>query len=99
MNAPPREHVHLVDDIDLVARRDRRIAHGIVDLAHILDAVVRGRVDLHHIDMAALDDRLAMFAGLGEIDGRAVRMAGTLIIEAARENACGRRLADAAHPP
>ena len=42
--------MHLVDDIDLVARRDRRIAHGIVDLPDILDAVVRGGVDLHHID-------------------------------------------------
>ncbi len=93
----PREHVHLVDDIDLVARRDRRIAHGIVDLADILDAVVGGGVDFHHVDMAALDDRLAMLARLGQIDGGAVVMAGALIIQAARENARRGGLADTAH--
>ena len=33
-----REHVHFVEDVDLVARRHRRITDGVVDLAHVLDA-------------------------------------------------------------
>ena len=34
-----REHVHFVEDVDLVARRHRRVADGVVDLAHVLDAL------------------------------------------------------------
>ena len=41
-----REHVHFVEDVDLVARRHRRVAHRVVDLAHVVDAVVRGGVHL-----------------------------------------------------
>jgi hypothetical protein len=35
-----REHVHFVEDIDLVARRRRRVADRVVDLAHVVDAIV-----------------------------------------------------------
>ena len=53
-----RQHVHFVEDVDLVARRHRRVADGVVDLAHVLDAVVRGGVHFQHVEMTALDDRL-----------------------------------------
>ena len=39
-----RQHVHFVEDVDLVARAHRRIADRVVDLPHVVDAVMRGRV-------------------------------------------------------
>ena len=33
-----RQHVHFVDDVDLVARRHRAIAHALDELAHVVDA-------------------------------------------------------------
>ena len=38
-----RQHVDFVDDVDLVARRDRRVAHRLDDLAHVVDAGVAAR--------------------------------------------------------
>ena len=49
-----REHVHFVDDVDLGARRDRAIARVLDDLAHVVDAGVRGGVHLDHVDMARI---------------------------------------------
>ena len=56
------QHVHFVEDVDLVARAHRRVADGVVDLAHVVDAVVRGGIHLQHVRVSALDDRLAMHA-------------------------------------
>jgi hypothetical protein len=52
-----RQHVDFVDDVDLVARRDRRIAHRLDDLAHVVDAGMAGGVHLDHVDVPALGDR------------------------------------------
>ena len=63
-----REHVHFVDDVDLVARRGRRVAHAVDDLADVVDAGAGRGVHLEHVDVAALGDRdagLADAAGLG----------------------------------
>ena len=57
-----REHMHLVDDIDLVARRSRPVMYAFDDLADVAHAGARGRVHLHHIDMAAFGDGQTMFA-------------------------------------
>ena len=65
-----REHVHFVDDVDLVARRGGPVMHGIDDLADVPDPGVRGGVHLHHIDVAALHDRHAMLASAAGIGGR-----------------------------
>ena len=92
-----REHVHFVDDVDLVARRDRRVARRIDDVADVVDAGVRGGVHLQHVGMAALHDGAAMHALDGEID---VRRAGAVLgleVQAAGEDARRRGLADAAH--
>ena len=92
------KHVHFVEDIDLVARRDRRIAHRLVDGAHVLDAVVGRGVHLDHVEMAAFHDRLAVQSERRHVDPRpgdgTVRQ---FVIQRARQNARRRRLADAAH--
>ena len=46
------QHVHFVDDVYLVARRDRGIAHALDDLADVVDAGARGGVHFLHIDIA-----------------------------------------------
>ena len=57
-----REHVDFVDDVDLVARRDRGVAHRLDDLAHVVDAGVAGGVHLDDVDMAAFGDGAARLA-------------------------------------
>ncbi len=55
-----RQHVHLVDDVDLVAGGIRLVVGAIDEIAHIVDAGVGGGVHLHHVEMAALQDGAAM---------------------------------------
>ena len=93
-----RQHVHFVEDVDLVARRHRRVADGVVDLAHVLDAVVRGGVHLDDVEMPAFHDRLAVHAEHRHVDGRpGDRAVRQFVIERAGEDARRRGLADAAH--
>ena len=49
-----RQHVHFVDDVDLGARRHRPVARVLDDLAHVVDAGVRGGVHLDHVDVARI---------------------------------------------
>ncbi len=91
-----REHVHFVDDIDLVARGDRPIAYLLDDLADIVDPGMRGGVHLDHVDMAAVHDRLAMFAGDAQVDGGLVDLGG-LVVQRPCQDTRRRRLADAAN--
>ena len=51
--------MHLVDDVDLEPPLRRRVAHGLAQLAHLLDAVVRGAVNLDHVEAGAVGDGLA----------------------------------------
>ena len=81
------QHVHLVDDVDLVAGRDGRVAHPLDDLANVVDAGVRGGVHLDHVDMPALHDRLAMLAGHGKVDRRLVDRFGLVVRARARMRA------------
>jgi hypothetical protein len=93
-----REHMHLVENVDLVACAHRRIADRVVDLAHILDTVVGRGIHFDHVKVATFHDRLAMDAKPRHVDGRA--RDGTvrkLVIESARQNASCGRFADAAH--
>ena len=93
-----RQHVHFVEDVDLVARAHRRVADGIVDLPHVLDAVMRGGIHLQYVRMPALDDGLAVHAHHRHLDRRFFhRAVGQFVIERTRKNARGRRLSDAAH--
>ena len=58
-----REHVDLVDDIDLVGTSHRGEAHRIDDLlAHVVDAGARSRVELVDIGMRSRSDGFALRA-------------------------------------
>ena len=50
------QHVHFVDDVDLVAGPGRAVDGVLPQLADLVDAVVRGPVDLDHVDVFARVD-------------------------------------------
>ncbi|OUE30038.1 hypothetical protein BFL35_12475 [Clavibacter michiganensis] len=88
-----RDHVRLVEDEDLVAVARRREDRALADVARVVDAVVAGRVDLHHVERPA-----AVAAELDAARADAARgVRGALrAVEAAREDAGRRGLAAAA---
>ena len=92
-----RQHVHFVDDVDLVAGRDGAVAHAFDQFAHVVDAGARGRVHLDDIDVAVLGDGLAVVADAARIDRRAALAVGADAVECPGDDAGGRGLADAAH--
>ncbi len=69
------QHVHFIENVDLVARGDWRIANGIVNLAHVIDAVVGGGVHLQNVDVPAFHDRLVVDAHHRHVDGRLLHRA------------------------
>ena len=92
-----RQHVDFVDDVDLVARARRRIAHAVIDLADIVDAGVGRSVHLQHVHVPAFHDRLAVHAEVRHVDGRPLhRAVGLLVVQGAGEDAGGGGLADPA---
>ena len=92
-----RQHVHFVDDIDLVARRGRGIAHAVRQLLHIVNTGMRGRIHLEHIDMARFHDRPAMHALDRHGHGRPATAIRQQIVEPARQNTRRRRFPHPAH--
>ena len=94
-----REHVDFVDDVDLVAGAGRRIAHAVVDLAHVVDAGMGCGVHFQHVHVPAFHDRLAMHARHRHVDGRPLhRSVRQFVIQRAGENSRGGGFSDAAHP-
>ena len=85
-----REHVHFVDQVDLVAAARRRVLHVVEQLARVIDAGARGGIDLDQIDAAAGID-LAAAGALAA--GR--RAHAALAVQALGEDARDRGLA---HP-
>ena len=76
-----REHVHLVDEVHLVAAAGRRVLHVVEQLAGIVDLGARGRIDLDEVDEAAgidLAAARACAAGLGRDAGLAVEALGEM---------------------
>ena len=69
-----REHVDFVDDVDLGAQLHWRIAHGVNDLAHVVDASVRRGVHLDHVHVARFQNGFALGGHLGHVDGGAIRI-------------------------
>jgi hypothetical protein len=85
------EHVHFVDDVDLVAAVGGAEADVVADFPHRLDAVVAGAVDLQHVHGIAGGDFQAVRAGVAGLGGRTL-----LAVEGLGENAGGSGLAGAA---
>ena len=71
-----REHVHLVDDVDLVRAAHRRVVHRADDLfAHVVHARARSGVELVDVRVRARGDGLALGAGaVGDAAGVALGM-------------------------
>ena len=94
-----REHVDFVDDVDLVARARRRIAHAVVDLAHVVDTGMGGGVHFQHVHVPAFHDGPAMHAQNRHVDGRPFhRSVRQFVIQGAGQNPRRGGLADPAHP-
>ena len=92
------QHVHFVNDIDLVAGAGRSIAHAFDDLADIVNAGAAGGVHLLHIHVAGFGDGdagIALAAGMdGGLGSLAVRPDA---VEGAGDDARRGGLAHAAH--
>ena len=58
------EHVHFVDDVDLVARGARGVPDAVHDLADVVDAGAGRRVHLEHVDVPPFGDRDTRLARL-----------------------------------
>ena len=91
------QHVDFVDDVDLVARRHRPVAHAVDDLADVVHAGMAGGVHLHHVDVAVGGDALAVLADAAGRDRRPAGAVRAGAVERAGDDPGGRRLADAAH--
>ena len=59
-----RDHVGLVDDVDLVAGRRRRVERPLAQVAGVVDSAVAGRVDLDDVEAAGAAAGQVL-AGLG----------------------------------
>ena len=79
-----RDHVRLVDDVDLVAAVHGGEERPLAQVARLVDATVRGGVDLDHVDAARPAARQVAAA----LAGAARRRRGALLtVQAAGENA------------
>ncbi|CAB4763364.1 unannotated protein [freshwater metagenome] len=86
------DHVGLVDDVDLVAAAHRREERLLPQVARVVDATVRGRVDLDHVDRPGPAAR-EVAAGVA-LPAR-VGHRGLLAVEGPRQDAGARGLAAA----
>ena len=74
-----RQHVDFVEDIDLVARLDRRVADALDDVADAVDARVGGGVHLDHVHMLAGHDGGVVAALIGQGQRRTVDGVGLVV--------------------
>ena len=85
------QHVHFVDDVDLVFPLLRRIFDRLAQIADFLDAIVARRVDFHHVHRLVRQQTAAGFALPAWI-----AVHGVLTVDGAREDFRGGCLARAA---
>ena len=90
-----RDHVGLVDDVDLVPGRRRRVERSLAQVTGVVDSAVAGRVDLDDVETAGATGGQVL-AGLADPAGRGRRTFRA--VEAAREDAGTRGLAAASGP-
>jgi ABC-type lipoprotein export system ATPase subunit len=92
------KHVDFVDDIDLVACADASVADRVDDLADIVDAGMRRRVHLDHVDVPPLGNRPAGFADVARSDRGAAFPIRSDAVQRLGDETSGRGLADPADP-
>ena len=66
-----RQHVDFVDDVNFIACRNRRIAHSLNNLTHIVNTGVARCIHFDDIDMAAFGNGNAWLASTAGINRRA----------------------------
>src|SRR5207247_8873517 len=88
-----RQHVHFVDEINFVTTLRRRITNVLAQLAHVLDAIVAGAIDLDHVEAVASGDLAAIVALSAWRDGGSFEA-----LDAFGQHTRGRCFADAAWP-
>ena len=67
------EHMHFVNNIDLVAAARGGIANLLTQVADLVDAAVRGAIDLHDVQRAPHGDRLTRGALVARLGHRTLR--------------------------
>src|SRR5690606_24181373 len=82
------EHVHFVDDVNLVAGLRGPVADAIDQFAYIVDASSAGRVHLEHVGQAIFGNRLTNGTVVSRAGGRPCRAVGTGIVYGLGENPC-----------
>ncbi len=87
------EHVDFVDDVDLRPSARGRVAGILAQLAHLVDAAVRGPVDLQHVHAPAAGDLPAGVAFIAGNRGRAL-----LAVQGLGQDAGGGGLSHSARP-
>ena len=90
-----REHVHLVEDVDLLVGALRRDADRLAQLAHVVDAVVGGGVHLDDVQGAAGLEAAAGLAGPARLGVGPLRQR-RLAVDGLGDEPGGGRLAHAA---
>ena len=65
-----REHVHLVDDEDLVSRLERDVSRLVAEITNVIHAGVRGRINLDDVDLAPGIEGDASLAGAAGLSSR-----------------------------
>ena len=93
-----RQHVHFVDDVNLVARGHRRIAHRLDNFTHIIDAGMARRIHFDNVDMPPLGNCNAGLAYSARVDRRAAFFIGTDAIERFGDQPRSRGFSHTAHP-
>ena len=88
--------MHLVNNIDFKACRNRPIISAINNFAHIIHACIAGSVHFQHINMAAIGNILAMLADPARIQGWPASTIRTFTIQPPCQNSGGGCFADTA---
>jgi hypothetical protein len=85
-----RQHVHLVDDVDLVAALRGGVARRVAKVPDLVDAVIGRAVDLDHVEMAPVRNR-----DDGRVLGIKVGIGAARAVEGLGEDPRDRRLSGA----
>ena len=66
------KHVHLINDVHLVARGGRRVVHRVPQFANLVNAAITRAINLEYIQRATLDNLGATFVVVLEVHRRPI---------------------------